>query len=141
APPSARQSRRQKRPRIQRYIKSTYKLKRDINTHKCVDVYLKNGKVIKLNGFLDTGNNMIDPITKKVVVIVNSKKIFNEFKDLYYLVPYNTIEGSGLMKCIVPKFIYVSDIGKVNNVVIGYTSQEFKIEGVNCLLNNLLKGE
>jgi len=43
-----------------------------------ITIHFQNGVSEKLNAFLDTGNKLIDPITKKKIILVNEKKIKNK---------------------------------------------------------------
>ncbi|MBQ3142012.1 MAG: sigma-E processing peptidase SpoIIGA [Bacilli bacterium] len=122
------------------YTKGTLKLKNEYSLMKKVDVYLKNGKIIKLNGYLDTANKLVDPYKKRMVIITNSKKVLKNITDEnILLVPYNTIDSSGLIKCILPSKVFIEDYGTKDNILIGYISKDFNINGVNCLLNGGMK--
>ena len=122
------------------YTKGTLKLKNEYSLMKKVDVYLKNGRIIKLNGYLDTANKLVDPYKKRMVIITNSKKVLKNITDEnILLVPYNTIDSSGLKKCILPSKVFIEDYGTKDNILIGYISKDFNINGVNCLLNGGMK--
>ena len=54
-----------------------------------VTIYLNNGKILYLNGFLDTGNSLIDPYHGNKIIIINKKVDEN-----YFFVPYNTINNN-----------------------------------------------
>lgn len=121
------------------YIKQAYRLKRVYSLNYEVDLYLKSGKVINLNGFMDTANNLIEPYKKRAVIIVNDKKIIKEInKENFILVPYDTVDSHGILKCIIPDKIYIKGVGIMNNIVVGISSKDFKMDGVNCILNNLM---
>ena len=99
-----------------------------------VTVYLNNGKILYLNGFMDSGNNLIEPYSNKKVIIINK-----EINENYYLVPYSTIDNRSLIKCFNPKKVYIEGIGERNDISIGVINKKFK--GYNCLLNyKLLEG-
>ena len=68
----------------------TYNLKNVFSLKYKVTVYLNNGKVLYLNGFMDTGNNLIEPYNNRKVIIINKK-----INENFYLVPYKTIDNSG----------------------------------------------
>ena len=88
-----------------------------------------------LNGLMDTGNNLIDPVTRKKVIIIN-KKVDEDFM----LVPYKTINNESLIKCFKPKRVFIDGIGERKDVLVGVINKKFV--GFNCLLNNeLLKEE
>lgn len=120
------------------YKKQLNKLKEINSYYYSVDVYL-NDKIIKLNAFLDSGNTLVDPITNKKVIISNNKELLKYLKNNnYYLVPYESINTSGLIKCIKVNKIYIKDIGIRKDVVIGITNEKIKVNGVDTILNYLL---
>ena len=112
----------------------TYNLKNIISLRHKVTIYLKNGKVLYLNGYMDTGNTLKDPYTNKNVIIINK-----EIDENYFLVPYKTIDNTSLIKCFKPKKIYIDGLGERKDIIVGITNKKFK--GFNCLLNyNLMEG-
>lgn len=122
------------------YYYSNKKIKYEYSLFKSVDVYLKNGMVLKLNGYVDTANNLVEPYSNKMVIICNSTEILKNMNDLNtILVPYNTIDSTGLMKCIVPRCVYIEGYGTKKNIVVGFSNRNFNIEGVNCILNGGIK--
>lgn len=113
--------------------KLTYNLKNIIKLRHKVTIYLKNGNVLYLNGYMDTGNTLVDPYTNKNVIIINKN-----IKEKFFLVPFKTIENSSLLKCFKPKKVYIDGIGERNDIVVGVTNKKFN--GFNCLLNyNLME--
>lgn len=99
-----------------------------------ITIQFSNNQEITINSFLDTGNTLADPITKKKIIVVNKKIIpFNEKRFLY--VPFQTVSSHGLMKCI--KIKSVSYNGKTStNYLIGIGSDNFLQDGIDCLLNS-----
>jgi len=110
------------------YKRFAYDFKNIISTKYKVTIYLNNGKILYLNGLMDTGNNLIDPYTHKKVIIIN-KNIETEF----ILVPYKTISDESLLKCFKPKKVYIDGIGERNDILVGIVNKKFI--GFNCLLN------
>ncbi len=111
-----------------------YNLKSVLKTRYRVNIYLNDDKVLYLNGFLDTGNTLIDPYSGNKIIIINKKVIEN-----YFFIPYNTINNTSLLKCFNPKTVYIEGIGKRNDITVGITNKKFK--GYNCLLNyKLMEG-
>lgn len=111
----------------------TYNLKNIISLRHKVTIYLKNGKVIYLNGYMDTGNTLKEPYSNKNVIIIN--KNINEN---FFLVPFKTIDNSSLIKCFKPKKVYIDGLGERKDIVVGISNKKFK--GFNCLLNyNLME--
>ena len=111
-----------------------YDLKDILRTRYKVNIYLNNGKILYLNGYMDTGNNLIDPYSNKKVIIINE-----EVEENFFLIPYQTVDSSSLMKCFIPKKIYIDKIGERKDIIVGISKNKFK--GFNCLLNNKLMEE
>ena len=113
--------------------KLTYNLKNIIRLRHKVTIYLNNGNVLYLNGYMDTGNTLVEPYTNKNVIIINK-----DIKEKFFLVPFKTIENSSLLKCFKPRKVYIDGIGERNDIVVGVTNKKFN--GFNCLLNyNLME--
>ena len=111
-----------------------YNLRSVLATRYKVTIYLNNGKILYLNGFLDTGNSLIDPYHGNKIIIINKKVDEN-----YFFVPYNTINNTSLLKCFSPKRVYIEGIGQRDDITVGITNKKFK--GYNCLLNyKLMEG-
>lgn len=120
------------------YIKNIRELKTNYNKYYNVDIYFINNEKVSLNAFLDTGNKLIDPYKKRPIILVKNNKLKNKRNYLY--VPYNTVAGSGLLKCIKAKKIYIENIGYKKKFLIGITDN-INIDGVDCILNEkLLEG-
>ena len=111
-----------------------YDLKDILRTRYKVNIYLNNGKILYLNGYMDTGNNLIDPYSNKKVIIINE-----EVEENFFLIPYQTVDSNSLMKCFIPKKIYIDKIGERKDIIVGISKNKFK--GFNCLLNNKLMEE
>lgn len=120
------------------YTKQMKKLKEENSLHYSVDIYIKD-QIIKLNGFLDTGNTLVDPYKRRKVIMVNNNKLKDITENMrFILVPYESINSSGLLKCIKPDKIYIEGLGIRKDVLIGLTDEKLKKNGINCILNYLL---
>lgn len=124
------------------YTKQMKKYKEISSYNYKVDVYLTNDKIIKLNGFMDTGNTLVDPYKKRKVIVVNSG-LLDEFitETNLVLVPYESVSTTGLLKCIKVEKIYIEGLGIKTDVLIGITKDKIKMNGINCILNYLLMEE
>lgn len=118
------------------YIKSINKLKNNYSNYYKVDIYLKEEKSITVTAFLDTGNKLIDPYKKRPIILIN-KSLINTKNQKIILVPYNTVNNSDLLECIVPEKIFIHDVGYKTNFLIGLMN-EVNIEGVDCILHQKL---
>ncbi len=120
------------------YIKENKKIKNTYNNYYKVDIYFKDKEKISLIGFLDTGNNLYDPYKKRPIILVDKKY---QKEDRFILVPYHTINGEGLLKCIKPEKVYIEKIGYKNNLLVAFSSSPSTINGVEVLLHkDLMKG-
>ena len=124
------------------YTKEMKKLK-EYNTYNYkVDVYLKKDKIIRLNGFMDTGNTLLDPYKKRKIIVVNSGLFDNYMNDTNIVyVPYESVNITGLLKCIKVDKVYIEGLGIKKDILIGITNDKIKMNGINCILNYLLLEE
>lgn len=111
-----------------------YDIKNVIRTKYKVTIYLNDGKILYLNGFMDTGNSLIEPYNNRKVIIINKK-----VNERYFLVPYKTINDESLIKCFNPKKVYIDGLGERNDISVGIVNKKFI--GYNCLLNSKLMEE
>lgn len=113
------------------YVKQGLWLKNNYSNYYKIILY-HNNKEYKLNGFLDTGNNLT--IFNKPVILID--KIIS---DKYFLFPYKGI-NKGLIKCVKVDKILIN--GKIKEkVIVGMMEEKIKIDGIDCILNQkILEG-
>ena len=118
------------------YIKQGLNLKNNYSNYYNIDIYLDNGDVVSVTSFLDTGNKLEDPYKKRPIILLN-KGIINIDYELvrFLLVPYDSLNNHGLLKCIIPKSIYIQGVGFRNNFLVGISNEEIMIDGVDCILS------
>lgn len=114
-----------------------YQSKKNNNYSKYYNVLicLNNNKKINCTGFLDTGNNLIDPISNKPIILIDkrlTKGVIQIRTPIY--VPYNVLNNHGLLKCFKPKYIIINN-NKIDKVLIGLIDNKINIDGVDCILN------
>ena len=98
------------------YIKENKKMRSIYNNYYKVDIYFK----------------------KRPVIIVPDKYIK---EDKYILVPYHTVNGNGLLKCIKPDIIFIDGIGYKGNVLVGFSDSFNFGDGVDVILHkDVMKG-
>lgn len=120
------------------YIKESKKMKSIYNNYYKVDIYFKDKDKISLVGFVDTGNNLYDPYKKRPIILVSSRY---KREDSFILVPYHTLSGDGLLKCIKPDIIFIEGIGYKGNVLIAFSDSPNLINGVDVILHkDVMKG-
>lgn len=121
------------------YIRQAKQFKSLLSLTYKVEITLRNKRVITLNGFLDTGNKLIDPITNKPIILIE-KGIIDEDSERIYYIPFNSLNNHNLLKCIKPLYVVI-DEKKYNNYLLGISDKKFHLDGVQCLLNNKLMEE
>ena len=119
------------------YVKQIKKIKNTYSNYYNIDIYLKDKTKTTLTGYLDTGNHLTDPYKNRPIILVNKDKI-NINYDNFLLVPYDTLNNHGLLKCIIPDKIYIDKIGTKTNFLIGISEDAINIEGVDCILHGAL---
>ena len=124
------------------YVKQAKELKDNYSKYYNIDIYLKDGTIKPLTAFLDTGNKLIDPYFKRPIILVNKNQInFNYLDTNILIVPYDSLNNHGLLKCIVPEKVYIDKVGMKKNFLIGISEEEIKIDGVDCISNAKLLEE
>ena len=120
------------------YIKENKKMKNIYNNCYKVDIYFKSNDKLSLIGFVDTGNNLYDPYKKRPIILISNKYYRN---DNFILVPYHTLSGNGLLKCIKPDIIFIEGIGYKGNVLVGFSDSPNLIDGIDVILHkDVMKG-
>lgn len=121
------------------YTKQALELKNNYSNYYNIDIYLKNGLIIQTTAYLDTGNILEDPYKKRPIILLNKELIKIDYqKDNILLVPYDTLNNHGLLKCIIPDKIFIEGIGFKKNFLIGIANEKIKIDGIDCILHKRL---
>lgn len=123
------------------FVKQNKKLKKNYSLYYQVKIIFKSLKQISLNGFLDTGNKLIDPITNKPIILVEKKclkGVYNIRSPMY--IPIKTVNKTSLIECFKPEYIIINE-KYYNNYLIGVCEDNLFNDGINCLLNNKLVEE
>lgn len=118
------------------YLKSITQIKTNYSNYYQVDIYLKETEKITVTAFLDTGNKLIDPYKHRPIILIN-KLLIDATKQKILLVPYQTVNNNDLLQCIIPKKIYIHNVGIRTNFLIGLID-EINIDGIDCILNQKL---
>ncbi len=124
------------------YIKQIKDIRNNYSNYYKLDIYLNDGKVISTTSFLDTGNNLFDPYLNRPIILVDKRLIKNDYgyKDIL-LVPYDTIDSHGILKCLKVNYIYILGIGIRRNVLVGISNKKIMIDGVDSILNKKILEE
>lgn len=121
------------------YVKQGLELKNHYSNYYNIDIYLKNGMVLAVTAFLDTGNHLEDPYQKRPIILLNQELLKVNYQDFnVLLVPYDALNHHGLLKCIVPEKIFIQGVGFRENFLVGLSNEKIQIDGVDCIMNSRL---
>lgn len=122
------------------YIYEHKKFKTSYNFNCNVEIVFISGKILSCNGFIDTGNKLREPISKKYVIIASRKLLsgyINIRSPMY--VAYKTLNKHGLIECFKIKYLKVNN-KILTNYLVGISNEDFTLNGADVLLNyNLLE--
>lgn len=120
------------------YLKQGLYLKNNYSNYYLVDIYFKDEKM-SVSAFLDTGNNLIDPYQRRPIILVSKSELHNCYEESdIILVPYETVNHQGILKCIKPDKIDILGVGVRKNLLIGIFEDQIKIDGIDCILHTKL---
>lgn len=120
------------------YVKKIKSYQNKINYYHKVIIYTEKSSIF-LNGYIDTGNNLIDPYFNKPVLIVNPD--INISSDRFIFVPFNTLNSKGMLKCFLIDKIYIDGVGYKYNCLVGKSFDKIKLSGIDIILNNKIMEE
>lgn len=119
------------------YIKQSKRLKYNYSNYYNVELYYNN-KRYKYTAYMDTGNVLIDNITKKSVILIDKRKLLFNIKE-FRLIPYTSVNGNNLIKVIkLDKLIFNSK--EYKNILLGIVDN-INLDGVDIILNRKLLEE
>lgn len=117
------------------YILEHKKYKSTYNYSYRVKIVFKNGKELNCNGFLDTGNKLKDPITRKYIILLPKKLLvpyINIRSPIY--VSYKALNKKGMLECFSINYLKVNN-QIFKNYLVGISHDNFNLNGADCLLN------
>lgn len=115
------------------YIKECKNLKNNYSNYHKVEIKVKD-KIIKCNGFLDTGNKLKDPYKKRPIILINNNYL-EKFDLNKIMVPAHTIVGTKLVECVKIDNLKIDNIEIKKEVLLGLIDRKIKIDGIDCLLH------
>lgn len=113
------------------YIINARRIKKELTIVHDV-IIVDSDNTIKLRGIMDTGNNVVCPITRLPVVFVSDKLKLDSNK--LFVVPYRTIDNEGVLNCKMPDE-FIMD-GKIVKCLVATSSS---INTSEILLNNEMR--
>lgn len=123
------------------YIKQFTRWKRNYQKYYKIDIKIGKKKM-KTSGFLDTGNRLCDPVSKKPVVLMCKERFKKlEKNQKFIFVPYKTISESGILKCIFIDQLIIEGKGVYHHILLGKMNDNIMMDGVDVILNEkILEG-
>ncbi len=119
-------------------IKSLKYLKSNYSNYYEMKIFFDDNNYVNVRAYLDTGNKLVDPYTKKDIILLDKNRI----KDVnnYIYVPYNSLNNNGLLKCIRGLKIEIDN--KINtSFLIGISEDKIMMDGVDCVIStNIMEG-
>jgi len=100
------------------YVRQCKKLKTKYNNFYDVSIFIGEN-IVKCIGFLDTGNTLVDPLTKKKVILIDKRKSLFSIKK-YMKVPYYNASGLSILDCFKPDKVSIDDM-EYKNILVGIT--------------------
>lgn len=122
------------------YVVKTRRLKAEYAKRYEVEITFLNGKKTCVTGFLDTGNNLVDPYKKRPIIMIN-KALLGDYKPSVILVPCVTVNKESLINCFKIKKLLINREVVEEDVLVGISDNNFGIEGVDCLLHKRIVKE
>lgn len=117
------------------YIYQLKKLKNNYNNYYHVLIYFNN-HIIEGIGYMDTGNNLIDNLTKKKVILIDKRKIIFNI-DKYRYIPLSTVSGNDIIKCIKIDKVIINN-KEYHNLLLGIIDN-ISMDGIDIILNNKME--
>lgn len=119
------------------YIKQTKNFRSTYSNYYNIKIF-KNNKAYDYIGFIDTGNTLTDPLTKKSVILIDKRKILFNIKE-FRMIPYMGVNGVNLIKVIkIDKLVFNNKSYK--NILLGLMDN-ISLDGVDVILNKKLLEE
>lgn len=115
------------------YCRQLHRIYNHYDHYFPVEIYFKH-VYLKGTGYLDSGNTLL--YKRKPVILMDRSKIpFNI--DSYELLPYQAVNITGLLKCILIDKVKIGD-KEYKNIYLGLLDHDLNIDGVDILLNQKL---
>ncbi len=91
---------------------------------------------VELFAKIDTGNSLKEPFSGTPVIVAEKEELskITDDKDMYRLIPYNSLGGSGLLPAFKPKNIYIKKSGKTLECYVAIYDGKLSTGSYNCII-------
>ena len=119
------------------YIKQTKNLRYNYSNYYNIEIINKNKKY-KYTAYMDSGNVLVDSLTKKSVILIDKRKLLFNIKE-FRLIPYMGVNGSNMIKVVkIDKLLFNNK--EYSNILLGIMDK-ISLDGVDVILNRKLLEE
>ncbi len=119
------------------YIKQTKNFRYNYSNYYNIEIFIKNKKY-KYIAYMDTGNTLIDNLTKKSVILIDKRKLLFNIKE-FRLIPYMGVNGLNMIKVIkIDKLLFNNK--EYTNILLGIMDK-IALDNVDVILNRKLLEE
>lgn len=119
------------------YIKQSNLLKYNYSNYYNIKIINEN-KTYKYTAYMDSGNVLVDSLTKKSVILIDKRKLLFNIKE-FRLIPYMGVNGVNMIKVVKIDKLLFND-KEYNNVLLGIID-DISLDGIDVILNRkLLEG-
>ena len=119
------------------YIKQTKNLRYNYSNYYNIEIINKN-KRYKYTAYMDSGNVLVDSLTKKSVILIDKRKLLFNIKE-FRLIPYMGVNGANMIKVVkIDKLLFNNK--EYSNVLLGIMDS-ISLDGVDVILNRKLLEE
>ena len=119
------------------YIRQNRSLKYNYSNYYNIEI-INLGKKYKYTAYMDSGNILVDNLTKKCVILIDKRKLLFNIKE-FRLIPYMGVNGSNIIKVVkVDKLIFNNK--EYTNILLGLMDN-ISLDGVDVILNRKLLEE
>lgn len=116
------------------YIKQTKNLRYNYSNYYNIEIINKNKKY-KYTAYMDSGNVLVDNLTKKRVILIDKRKLLFNIKE-FRLIPYMGVNGTNMIKIVkIDKLIFNNK--EYGNILLGIMDN-ISLDGVDVILNRKL---
>ena len=116
------------------YVKEIHHLPFHRSVYHSVTLYFSSQKILTLQGYLDTGNQLYDPYHHRPILLVSSAFLAIPYEKAI-LVPYETVQGKGVLRCRKIKKIVIDEENVFKNVLIAQSNKEFHLHGAEVIIH------
>ena len=95
---------------------------------------MEGKKKYQYTGYLDTGNQLYDPYSKRPVHLLYDPTYKLSKKQKVIYVPYQGLGVSGIIPCVVFDRMIIDGKKEIEKVLVGFSKDPFQIGGTQMIL-------